>query len=255
MSHVGKRLKEIRAILESSQTHMARTLGIAQSTLSQIESEHSQPSFDVLSRLAARYAINLNWLILGDGDMFIRQPEAPTQLQTLLNIPMVHHDAKASYANSRLQENAEDITDNVDGSYRIPGFEQHQGRRLFEVSGDSMRPTFSGGDIVLCSKVEDMELLEHHTLAVVVTPEEVLLKRTSPTEGGDVLVLRSDNPAYQNQTVKMDRVVEFWAVEMRMTRSIDDAVFKNGRRLSRLERDLSDLRVRVNTVTQSEEHT
>ena len=114
-----------------------------------------------------------------------------------------------------------------------------------------MRPTFSGGDIVLCSRFDDLTCLEHHTLAVVVTPEEVLLKRTSPTEGGAVMVMRSDNPAYENQTISMDRVVEFWRVEMRMTRSVDDAVFKNGRRLSRLERDLSDLRVRVNNAARS----
>ena len=113
MSHVGKRLKEIRSTLDSSQTHMAKTLGIAQSTLSQIESEHSQPSFDVLNRLAARYAVNLNWLVLGTGDMFIESTTPSYSPGRMLNIPMVHHEAKASYANSRIQDKPEEITDHL----------------------------------------------------------------------------------------------------------------------------------------------
>ena len=68
-------------------------------------------------------------------------------------------------------------------------------RRLFRVSGDSMRPTFEDGDLVLVD-VDDTSLPAPGTLVVARHPQQagrVLIKRVL-SQGRDTVALGSDNP-------------------------------------------------------------
>jgi transcriptional regulator with XRE-family HTH domain len=67
---IGHRLKEIRSQMRIQQKEMAATLKIAPSYLCEIENGNSKPGPDFFEKVASEYNVNLNYLFLGNGDMF-----------------------------------------------------------------------------------------------------------------------------------------------------------------------------------------
>jgi len=68
-SGIGQRLKEIRKQMRIPQKEMAAALQIAASYLCEIESGNAKPGPDFFIKLASEYNLNLNYLLLGTGDM------------------------------------------------------------------------------------------------------------------------------------------------------------------------------------------
>ena len=97
--------------------------------------------------------------------------------------------------------------------YRIPGFEQGT-FRAFEVSGDSMEPTFNHRDIVVASYVDNWRLLEPGDVYVVVTTESVMLKRITAriTAADSEVVLHSDNPHRKPYSLDAGDITQLWRV-------------------------------------------
>lgn len=65
METLGDRIKIIRG--ETSQTQFSSSLGITQTKLSRYERNTTPPEIDFLVRLSRRYAVSLDWLLLGNG--------------------------------------------------------------------------------------------------------------------------------------------------------------------------------------------
>ncbi|HEX8429171.1 S24 family peptidase [Hymenobacter sp.] len=97
--------------------------------------------------------------------------------------------------------------------YRIPGFE-HGTYRAFEVSGDSMEPTINHRDIVVASFVDKWSLLKPDEIYVVVTSENVLLKRIPHriVDMNKPVQLLSDNPHRRPYSVDAVDITELWMV-------------------------------------------
>ncbi len=70
ISGIGQRLKEIRRQGRIQQKEMAATLNIAASYLCEIENGNAKPGPDFFIKVASEYNVNLNYLLLGTGDMF-----------------------------------------------------------------------------------------------------------------------------------------------------------------------------------------
>lgn len=69
-SGVGQRLKEIRRQGRIQQKEMAAALDIAASYLCEIENGNAKPGQDFFIKVAMAYNVNLNYLLLGTGEMF-----------------------------------------------------------------------------------------------------------------------------------------------------------------------------------------
>ena len=69
---IGSRLKEIRKRLKVQQKVMAQTLEIQASYLCDIEAGKGNPGPDFFIKLSSQYNINLHYLLMGSGDMFIQ---------------------------------------------------------------------------------------------------------------------------------------------------------------------------------------
>lgn len=67
---IGKRIKEIRASLRLKQKDLAEALDMAGCYLSELESGKGNPCHAFFYKLCTRFGINLNYLFLGEGDMF-----------------------------------------------------------------------------------------------------------------------------------------------------------------------------------------
>lgn len=74
-------LKEVRNSLSISQGQMANDLKIQQSQYSRYENGTSKPSVEVLEKLVKQFNININYLLTGNGPMFITPELSKETLQ------------------------------------------------------------------------------------------------------------------------------------------------------------------------------
>lgn len=71
----GKRIRLIREHLKITQKEFAEKMGYAGSMFCNIESEQNNPGYGVLLSMAETYNINPNFVLLGKGEMFLREEE------------------------------------------------------------------------------------------------------------------------------------------------------------------------------------
>jgi transcriptional regulator with XRE-family HTH domain len=67
---IGTRFAALRKELNLSQGKFSIELNITQQTYSLIEKDRRPPNVKILQLIAEKFNVNLNWLVLGYGDMF-----------------------------------------------------------------------------------------------------------------------------------------------------------------------------------------
>jgi SOS-response transcriptional repressor LexA len=99
---IGDRFKETREKLGLNQSELARSIGANPSIMSDIERGDKEPSKKIISALIVKYRINSNWLLTGEGDMYIKD-ELPqrSRLEQELDETIAAHP-KFSEIESRL---------------------------------------------------------------------------------------------------------------------------------------------------------
>ena len=71
MPDISKRFADIRAVKKLNKKRFADSLGISQSVSGDIELGKREPSRNVLIQLAKIHKVNINWLLTGEGVMFL----------------------------------------------------------------------------------------------------------------------------------------------------------------------------------------
>jgi len=69
---IGDRFKELRENLRFNQSELARLIDANPSIISDIERGEKEPSKKIISALIIKFKINSNWLLTGEGEMFIK---------------------------------------------------------------------------------------------------------------------------------------------------------------------------------------
>jgi transcriptional regulator with XRE-family HTH domain len=69
---IGQRLKSIRTTLNLSQREFAGSLEISTSSISNIEKGKGLPRHEAIYNLAAKFNVNIYFLLHGTGEMFIK---------------------------------------------------------------------------------------------------------------------------------------------------------------------------------------
>ena len=88
-----------------------------------------------------------------------------------------------------------------------------------EISGDSMMPTITSGDMVICERLERDAPLKDNAVYVVVT-DVVVAKRVQQIKQGTkttALRLISDNNIYRPYEVELSDVTQILKVKCRLT--------------------------------------
>lgn len=67
----GKRLKQIRTELRLSQAKLGNSLGISAPSIGKAEKGINRLSNESLTKLLENHNVNINYLLGGEGDMFI----------------------------------------------------------------------------------------------------------------------------------------------------------------------------------------
>ncbi|WP_035693095.1 S24 family peptidase [Flavobacterium sasangense] len=146
--------------------------------------------------------INPEWLLTGNGSML--KEKEPTRVYLHDNIddednpidniiPLIPIGAMAGSGTGEMQIAKRDI---IDG-YVIPEFTQRGVEYIIRVSGSSMYPKYSSGDLLGCKTVTDLSFFQWGKIYVLDTDQGPMVKRLFPVPNNDdLLECRSDNKEY-----------------------------------------------------------
>lgn len=227
---VNKQFRKVYYELEKhniikGKSDIAKKLGTYNHVINSILKGQRNITVDQLNRLFDYYGVNANFLFGNSPDMFRPGADLPPGIPTRLlseqehgkrrNITLVPDRALAGYA---LEHQDPEFFENLQ-KFSIPGMESSN-LIAFEISGDSMLPTITDGDLVICEPLERGEPLRDNHVYVVVT-EVVVAKRIQQIrEDDEVTRLRliSDNSkVYQPYEVELNEIRQLLKVQCRLT--------------------------------------
>lgn len=211
---IEQRLKTIRNSVGLSQKEFGAIMGIAQTSYANYENGRSSIPASLLEMLSAKLNINLNWLITGEGSMYLNEGnEKPNCIEetkayenikeedsdTLL-IPMTN--MKLSAGRGWDWESDESFTGELlPVPMKIAKRFSTDNLIAATVKGDSMEPTLHDGEPV--AYVREFENGDGiYALAIL---DEVYIKRLSIDKLKREVTIISDNPKYPAKTYPMDQ--------------------------------------------------
>lgn len=224
-SIVNQRFKLVYTELERAnkikgKSDIAKHLGTYNHVINSILKGERNITVDQLNKLFDIFKVNANYLFGISDDLFLPGYEgsdiavhgmSERNQSGRRNITLVPNRALAGYALEHQQDNfMEELP-----KFSVPNLEGDL--VAFEIIGDSMMPTITNGDIVVCEPIERGISLRDNHVYVVVT-DVVVAKRIQQGRGSDKMLLISDNSdVYKPYPVNLDEVRQLLKVRCRLT--------------------------------------
>ena len=226
---VNQRFRKVFQALEKynlikGKSDIAKKLGTYNHVINSILKGQRNITVDQLNKLFDTHGIDANFFIGKSDQMFMEGSPVPGELPIRSiqekqygprqNITLVPERALAGYA---LEHQDKDYMDALQ-KFSIPGLE---GKLLaFEINGDSMMPTVTNGDLVVCEALERGAPLRDNHVYVIVTDVVVAKRIQQIKEDNQLQSLRliSDNSAvYKPYEVDVEDIRQILKVKCRLT--------------------------------------
>jgi len=167
-----------------SQYALAQKIGVAPNTISQIATGQRNPSFDLLEKITGALGVSLPEFFACKDD----------SLPEIVFVERVK--ARPRGGTGGLETDAE--SSNM-YSFHSSFIARKRGNpadmKIFEVAGDSMSPTLNNGDLIMVNLLDtDVRTGCVYLLRI---GDELMVKRLE-NRPGNMLLIRSDNPAYED---------------------------------------------------------
>lgn len=174
-------------------TALEAKIGASKGVLSRAINNDTDIQSKWLLNLVENYPLyNPEWLLTGNGEM-IKSAKSSVQPISSGNtnlIPLIPIEAMAGYGNGEVQVSTADITE----GYLIPDFAEAGVKYLIRVSGSSMYPKYSNGDLLGCKPIKDPSFFQWGKCYVLDTDQGPLVKRLFEVENEpDMLLCVSEN--------------------------------------------------------------
>lgn len=195
---IGKRIREYRKHQNMTMRQLATIVGISQGSLSDIENGHSNPSSDTILNFVRLTDISVDWLLTGSGNMLKGNVQEP--LNDFVTVPLMSGRISAGVGVSA-DTSIESCMCFRRDWIRRKGDPDNMS--LIRVSGDSMEPTLSNGDIVLID--HSRNYISDFGMYAISVDNSIMIKRLQPY--ADKVQIISDNPKYPPLTVQSHEVV------------------------------------------------
>jgi Peptidase S24-like len=221
---VNQRFRQVFEELEKNnlikgKSDIAKQLGTYNHVVNSILKGDRNITVEQLHKLFEVYAIDANYVFGFANQMFKRASDSAIPVRYLderqqggrMNITLVPNRAMAGYAlehsdNGYLAELPKFSIPNLDGNLIA-----------FEITGDSMYPTITNGDVVVCEPLERGDPLRDNNVYVVVT-DVVVAKRVQQLKEGNQIRLISDNGnVYKPYEVDLEDIRQVLRVKCRLT--------------------------------------
>lgn len=177
---------------------IAKLLGISQMNFATMKKRDKIP-YEELLNFCAKRSIAINWLLFGQS------PESLIESTNKFYMIRYFSDVSASAGGGALDNIENSIQLRLEGSFvaALGGERELKNIEALNVSGDSMEPTFSYGDIVFInrSKVD----IGRGGVFTINTEAGLFIKRLQKRIDGKIDVI-SDNKEYSMQTLEPDEL-------------------------------------------------
>lgn len=231
MKQLHQKLRELRKDSRWSQSDLAKRLGISQSAYSQIENGFVSVSVEHLARLTDLFSVSMDWLVKGKGLRLRMETDHSF-------IPLVREGAKAGYLRGDRH-----ICDFPEAELmRLPDMPQGD-YCAFEVAVDSMSPTVSPHDRLVCARINDIKEVKKDTVLLLI--EEgggVVLGRLKKPIEGNTIELNFDNASHREQQRSVEHLKEMWKAVGKLTQDLKRDPSEYINRLERLEDQFLDIK-------------
>jgi len=138
--------------------------------------------------LAYLSELNPEWLLTGNGEML--KSDIRVSQSNRNSVPLLPIEAVAGFPGS----DTESVTYNDCEQYAVPEFERSGCEFVIRVSGSSMYPKYSNGDILACKKIHDILFFQWGKVYVIDSSQGALVKRIfEDLQNPDNILLVSDN--------------------------------------------------------------
>ncbi|MEN0003444.1 MAG: S24 family peptidase [Bacteroidota bacterium] len=226
---VNRRFFKVYEALEKyglikGKSDIAKRLGTYNHVINSILKGQRNITVDQLTLLFEYFSVNANYVFGISDDMFLKAPDGAAEIPTHFlsaqafgpraNITLVPDRALAGYA---LEHQSNDFFEGLQ-KFSLPNLEGSL--VAFEISGDSMTPTITNGDIVVCEPMESDTPLRDNQVYVIVTDVVVAKRIQQIREDNQVtkLQLISDNDTvYKPYDVELEEIRQILKVKCRLT--------------------------------------
>ncbi|MBI1212055.1 MAG: helix-turn-helix domain-containing protein [Alphaproteobacteria bacterium] len=206
MSGVGTRIKRAREALGMTQVVLAKSVGVSQQAVMELESGRAKGTKHT-AKFARALGQDAMWIELGEGRMrepgkaarvakkAIDKPRVPIPPDNYERIPVF--DIRTNSKGGALAHDAEPIAYAIFALDWLRDLTRTHVSKLavMQVAGDSMEPTLCNGDRVLVDMAQ--KSLRREGVYVIGVEDTLIVRRVTMHPRSKRVALRSDNPRYE----------------------------------------------------------
>lgn len=186
-------------------TKLEQKIGASKGVLSRAIANNTDIQSKWLLKLVENYPqYNPEWLLTGQGEMLKNEPTIksyPKPETPEKELPLIPIEVMAGSGSGEFVINEHDVEE----YYRIPNFRQAD--FLVKITGSSMRPKYSNGDIVACKKLVLKDVFfEWNRVYVLDTVQGAIIKRIKKGSKETHVLIVSDNTDYEPFELNISKI-------------------------------------------------
>ena len=208
------RIKYLMKEMGVRQVQFAERIGVDTSNLSKYLNAHMPLSDSFLNRIVVNLGVSKEWLLDGTDLPFAKTPAsigsaegAPSAAATA-GTPVYDVDATAGVASGRTELFS---SENIIGWVNLPNMSPNC--RIVRVSGDSMAPVINDGDFIAVRELSNMSQIYWGQIYVIQLDDFRVVKYVRRHNDPNMVVLRSENPNYDDMDVRRTDIHEMLLVQ------------------------------------------
>ena len=193
----GDRIRELRKGRNMTQQDLADTLGVERSSISKYEKGAAIPSDELKIKLANLFDVTIDYILGREGQATVKPQISPSgqsiPVTAIVSLPVVG-TVKCGPGGLAYQD--------VEGYVQAANVKHPDECFYLHVTGDSMEPQITEGDLALIRRQPEVESGE--LAVVVVNSEEGTLKKVLFKDGA--VILQAFNPKYPPRVFTGDAI-------------------------------------------------
>ena len=208
------RIKYLMKEMGLRQVQFAERIGVDTSNLSKYLNAHLPLSESFLNRIVVNLGVSKEWLLEGTDLPFAKTPVRvdsgllPTGGTVEGGTPVYDVDATAGVASGRTELFS---NENIIGWVNLPNMSPNC--RIVRVSGDSMAPVIQDGDFIAVREMSNPSQIYWGQIYVVQLDDFRLVKYVRRHTDPNMVVLRSENPNYDDMDMRRSDIHEMLLVQ------------------------------------------
>lgn len=207
------RINELMRFYSLNKTQFSNKIGVHQSNLSKIFNGERSIGDGTINKIVLAFDINKNWLLTGEGDMLKAGDSKPApEISYTDGVPYFDVDFKLGF-----DEMENPGTTNPEYLIKMPGYEK--ATMWCNVTGRSMEPEISNGDIIALERIEDFSFLPFGDVYGIITVNGMrTIKRLGRGASEGSYRLIPTNKEYDEQEIPVTAIAAVYRVMGTMKR-------------------------------------